>query len=77
MVELIFHFEYPSNPKCNCTYKLIQFKVGVWTLFSMKGVQIGILEKANGVWKQTGGRQTLDEVVRDAGKLIDKENGIK
>jgi len=77
MVELKFHFDYPSNSKCNCTYKLIQFKVGVWTLLSMKGIQIGTLEKVNGVWEQTGGRQMLDAIVSDAGKLIEKENGIK
>lgn len=77
MVELTLQFKYPSNPLCNCTYKLIQFKVGVWTLFSVNGVQIGTLEKLNGIWEQVGGRQTLDEIVRAAGKLIDKSNGIK
>lgn len=77
MVELTLNFEYPSDPLCNCTYKLIQFKVGVWTLFSLKGVQIGNFAKVNGVWEQIGGRQVLDELVMQIGKLIDKINGIE
>ncbi|WP_316851177.1 hypothetical protein [Pedobacter agri] len=77
MVELTLNFKYPSNPLCNCTYKLIQFELGVWTLFSLKGVQIGNFAKVNGAWEQIGGRQVLDEMVMQIGKLIDKTNGIK
>lgn len=72
MVELLFKFNYPKNTKCNCDYKLIQFNHGEpWKLFSMGGTLIGSLEKVNGVWEQTGGRQTLDEIVTGAGELIE------
>lgn len=74
MVELKLIFTHPTLS--HSTFTLVQFKRGdLWTLFGSKGVQIGTLDKVNGKWEQIGGRQTHDEIIEAAGKLIDESNG--
>jgi len=70
MIELIYNFNHPIFTPC--TYKVIQLEISKpFTIFSVTGIQIATIEKVNGKWEQTGGRQMLDEAIEGAGKMID------
>jgi len=70
MLKLKYNFEHKTYS--NFTYDILQIKKGEPYQFFAKDKLVGAIEKINGKWEQTSGRQTLDEIVEGIGALIEQ-----
>ena len=69
MTRLQYKLEYPGFT--DYTYNILQIKQGAPYQFFFKDTLIGSIEKLDGEWQQTSGRQTLNEIVEGMGNFID------
>ena len=69
MTRLQYKLEYPGFT--DYTYNILQIKQGAPYQFFSNDTLIGTIEKLDGKWQQTSGRQTLNEIVEGMGNFID------
>lgn len=72
MKRLQYRLEYPDFT--DCTYSILQIRKGAPYQFFSKDTLIGSIEKVDGKWQQTSGRQTLDGIVEGMGAFIEKNS---
>jgi len=70
MLKLNFKLKHPMSTDYH--YQIFQVKHGEPYQFFFNDNRIGSIEKIDGKWEQTGGRQTLDSIVEDMGKFIEE-----
>jgi len=69
MTRLLYHLEYRSFT--DYSYNILQIKQGAPYQFFSNDTLIASIEKLDGKWQQTSGRQTLNEIVEGMGNFID------
>jgi len=72
MIKLQYKLDHPNYTDYH--YNIIQLRAGDPYQFFRKDTLIGGIQKVNGTWKQTSGRETLDSIVESIGKFIEENS---
>lgn len=72
MIKLQYKLEHPNYT--DYYYEVIQLRNGEPYQFYRKNTLIGGIEKVNGTWEQTSGRETPVRIVESIGKFIEQNS---